>query len=69
MRAAVALSETSETPVERTGEDWRFRDEDLESWGVVDIGDAAREVLLKVGTALVRGWRFVGGRREGCVIV
>jgi len=69
MRAAVALSETSETPVERTGEDWRFRDEDLESWGVVDIGDAAREVLLKVGTALWRGWRFVGGRREGCVIV
>lgn len=30
---------------------------------------AAREVLLKVGIALERGWRFEGRRREGWVIV
>ena len=69
MRAAVALSETSEGVLERAGDSCRVREDDLENWGVVDTGVVAMEVLLKVGTALGRGWRYCGGLREGCVIL
>jgi len=53
----VALFETSEGIGDRAGEAWRLRDEGLDAWGSVEMELAAMDVLLKVGTALGRGWR------------
>ena len=55
IKAAVALSETSEAPVDRVGEDCRLTEEGLEIGGGVEVERAAMEVLLNVGTALGRG--------------
>ena len=55
IKAAVALFETSEAPVDRAGEDCRLMEEGLETGGGVEVELAAMEVLLNVGTALGRG--------------
>ena len=59
-RAAVALSETSEGVLERAGDTCQVREDELENWGMVDIGIVAMEVLLKVGTRLEVLWRLEG---------
>lgn len=55
IKAAVALSETSEGPSERAGDDCRPLEDGLEREGGVDVDFAAMEVLLNVGTAFGRG--------------
>ena len=63
------MSETSEGPIERAGDDCRLFEDGLERGGGVEVDFAAMEVLLNVGTAFGRGCKLVGGRREGWVIV
>lgn len=55
IKATVALSETSEGPIERAGDDCRLLEEGLERGGGVEVGFAVMEVLLNVGTAFGRG--------------
>lgn len=49
------MSETSEGPVDRAGDDCRLLEEGLERGGGVEVDFAAIEVLLNVGMALGRG--------------
>lgn len=55
IKAIVALSETSEDPIERAGDDCRLLEDGLERGGGVGVEVAAMEVLLNVGTAFGRG--------------
>lgn len=49
------MSETSEAPIERAGDDCRLIEDGLETGDGVEVDFAAMEVLLNVGTALGRG--------------
>ena len=60
---------TSESPVKRVGDGCRLLEDGVEGGGGVEVELAAIEVLLNVGTALGRGCRLDGGRREGWLMV
>lgn len=55
IKATVALSEISEGPIERAGEDCRLLEDGRERGGGVEVDFAAIAVLLNVGTAFGRG--------------